>query len=324
MFPVVAMALTALAAIWGTVEQLWPSAVGVPMGVQGGKDVWDLARPLYSGWGMTGQNVINLNNSTLQAKEMITHRRLQFGQCSASDRQQMMDGYNRRCASYCEPYPYKVDVSNCSPSISFTLGGPTSTACSCDATCSCQADYRGLIIPALENLVWVLFQFAVAACLWGGIKQAGQSDPIPLVGSGADFESGVCDCGNDCHTCCCGLFCPVIRASQTLYAASMWGFWSAMLLYGVGFALPVFAGWWVVFFLMRFCFRMQLRQKAGLQPDCLNDCCCTFWCGPCTVCQEARHMDKALMAFKSVAGPVGGPVGGPVVVGAVVAQMNQS
>jgi len=40
-------------------------------------------------------------------------------------------------------------------------------------------------------------------------------------------------------------------------------------------------------------YRMYMRQKYAIPtekcPDCVEDCCCVFWCGPCVACQSHRH-----------------------------------
>lgn len=318
MLPSIVPMLMALAALLGVAEQTWPSTAGVLVGVQGGPDVLSLVRPLL-GWDILGRR-IDLSNYTVEvlAKETISGRRLQ-AQCSAYDQQRVTDTYNNQCKNMCGFRPSQVNVAGCT----YTVWG----VCSCSASCVCGVDARAVAIIIAENLVWVLIQFLIAACLWGSIREAGQTDPMPMLGDGAGFESGIFSCCDDGNTCCCGFCCPVIRASQTLYAANIKGFWFAMVIYSVGFIFPLLVGWQIIFFLLRFCYRMELRRKAGLQPNCCDDFCCTFWCGPCTICQEARHMEKALAA-KSGSGPVGGPVAVGQVVGmpvqGMVVQPNQS
>ena len=34
------------------------------------------------------------------------------------------------------------------------------------------------------------------------------------------------------------------------------------------------------------------------------DCCITFWCGPCTVCQEAAQLGSMNAAYSSINGQV--------------------
>jgi Cys-rich protein (TIGR01571 family) len=34
---------------------------------------------------------------------------------------------------------------------------------------------------------------------------------------------------------------------------------------------------------------LRRKYKIGSGSDCLGDCCCAFWCGPCSICQMARH-----------------------------------
>lgn len=35
--------------------------------------------------------------------------------------------------------------------------------------------------------------------------------------------------------------------------------------------------------------RTYMRQKYEIPGSCFEDCCCLFWCGPCTLCQMSNH-----------------------------------
>jgi Cys-rich protein (TIGR01571 family) len=39
--------------------------------------------------------------------------------------------------------------------------------------------------------------------------------------------------------------------------------------------------------------RSHIRRKYAIPEQCctggIEDCCCAYWCGPCTICQMARH-----------------------------------
>lgn len=58
--------------------------------------------------------------------------------------------------------------------------------------------------------------------------------------------------------------------------------------------------------------RARIRHNLGLSPMDCGDCFCVWFCWPCTVCQDARHVDRCLK-------PGGAYVGPPVVIGAAVA-----
>lgn len=322
LLPVLLQAAFAIAALSGLAEQVsWPSFDGLTLdellAVRSWEEAVAVVRPVLlwpikhdvhyvmSGWDKMPAK------AELHGLE-VAERRLQrtFGvSCTQGDKAARVQLYNKQCEATCGRRPYQVEAQNCA----YDLAG----TCLCDATCACAGPgslWLPLVVVLVENLVWVALMFLVACCLWGSIKEAGQPNPIPLINGQTDFESGVCDCFDDIGTCCCGCWCPIIRASQTAHAASIRYFWYSMLIFGFAFMLPLFIGWAVIFWVIRVCYRMKLRQRAGLQENSINDCCCTLFCGPCTNCQEARHMEKAILLSKSGSqfGGGGGPVGTPV------------
>jgi Cys-rich protein (TIGR01571 family) len=49
----------------------------------------------------------------------------------------------------------------------------------------------------------------------------------------------------------------------------------------------------IFFFILVMIIRQKVRELYGIQPQCCGgceDCCCAWWCTPCTICQIWRHV----------------------------------
>jgi Cys-rich protein (TIGR01571 family) len=51
----------------------------------------------------------------------------------------------------------------------------------------------------------------------------------------------------------------------------------------LSFALAIFC------FIVTMLLRTNVRERYSIPGSCLEDCCCSFWCMQCTICQLARH-----------------------------------
>ncbi|CEM01938.1 unnamed protein product [Vitrella brassicaformis CCMP3155] len=59
----------------------------------------------------------------------------------------------------------------------------------------------------------------------------------------------------------------------------------------------------VVWFVLSLIYRTKLRRRYDIKAvDGIGDCCLVFWCWPCTICQEYRHVLRA-RGFKNDIGP---------------------
>lgn len=109
---------------------------------------------------------------------------------------------------------------------------------------------------------------------------------------GEDFNDSPFDCFRDTATCLHGCCCVGVRAADNLATAGVMDFWPACCLCtccvapSMGLLVP-----WIFISAIVAHFRGKLRQKYEGKPCDLVDCCWVFWCWPCTVCQEARHVD---------------------------------
>mmetsp|Transcript_69955 Transcript_69955/g.130779 ORF Transcript_69955/g.130779 Transcript_69955/m.130779 type:complete len:465 (-) Transcript_69955:21-1415(-) len=134
-----------------------------------------------------------------------------------------------------------------------------------------------------------------------------QADP------NSDFHEGLFGCCQDVHYLAHGLCCATVRASDTLSAAGLMGFWCAMIYYVLmSFfccygEILILNGWaergyericgglclYALVMLWRMNFRRKLRHTYGGLPNWrLSDTCIVLCCWQCAVVQEARFVDK--------------------------------
>lgn len=96
------------------------------------------------------------------------------------------------------------------------------------------------------------------------------------------WSSGVCDCFNDCSSCCCTLWCPCVQYG---YNAEKLDSGSCCL---CCFVTLVFNQAMCCFIMYQ---RGLVRSKYGIEGGPCGDCMSSFCCGPCTLCQMARELD---------------------------------
>eukprot|EP00262_Sarcandra_glabra_P019327 TRINITY_DN7258_c0_g1_i2.p1 TRINITY_DN7258_c0_g1~~TRINITY_DN7258_c0_g1_i2.p1 ORF type:complete len:170 (+),score=6.25 TRINITY_DN7258_c0_g1_i2:52-510(+) len=102
------------------------------------------------------------------------------------------------------------------------------------------------------------------------------------------WSTGLCDCFDDCQTCCMTWFCPcitfgriaeIVDRGSTSCAES--GAIFLLLQWGVG------CGW-----LYALLYRRKLRKRFNLEESPCNDCLVDFCCTSCALCQEYRQLQS--------------------------------
>lgn len=114
------------------------------------------------------------------------------------------------------------------------------------------------------------------------------------------WSSGTCDCLERPGICCWACFCPCIRWADTSSLVGILGFWVALwLFFGLVMLWLVVGGVlaWLFVAMILTSYRQQLKTKFGMEGanggTVLGDCCLFCWCLPCTIAQEARHVDAS-------------------------------
>jgi len=88
------------------------------------------------------------------------------------------------------------------------------------------------------------------------------------------WSSNKCDCCEDCHSCLCVLF---FGSCFTSCLATRMGENSCTPCCVPGGVIAM---------------RSVLRSKNNIQGSICNDCCDLIFCGPCSLCQMSREMDR--------------------------------
>jgi len=144
-----------------------------------------------------------------------------------------------------------------------------------------------------------------------------------LVARGA-WSDGLCDCFDNFESCCLSWFVPPWRWAQTLSHSKLLSFNAALAMYGIPWCLViVFAFWdasyqrqqmregrepssrhplwWAIALLavaqlamiiLGFVWRGRLRAKYQIPGNGCNDCIHYTFCPPCSIAQEARHVER--------------------------------
>lgn len=102
--------------------------------------------------------------------------------------------------------------------------------------------------------------------------------------------------------CLCSCCCPCIRWADTISMLGLMRFWSAFFIFLIISYLHEISGgslvWWLALVLLCTYERQQIRKIFGMPRGTFGtiaaDCCCYCWCLPCTIAQEARHVEKAV------------------------------
>lgn len=129
-----------------------------------------------------------------------------------------------------------------------------------------------------------------------GVSVARPTEMLPPAFTGK-FTDDICSCCSDGPGCCLSVAFPPYRFAKTISAARLstrsCAFWMIMIPWMV-----VLFGYYVLFVGVIFVvaittiYRNRLRQKFDIPGDGCEDCCLHFWCFPCALAQEGRHMDR--------------------------------
>lgn len=110
---------------------------------------------------------------------------------------------------------------------------------------------------------------------------------VYLTNKPSQWSSGLCDCCDNSTICLLGLFCPchlfgknVEKIEGGRYARSC-----CCYLAGCGSCNHSAS-------------RRKLRVKYNLPEEPFNDCCVSWCCGPCGLCQEALEIAEKEKSFK--------------------------
>lgn len=116
-----------------------------------------------------------------------------------------------------------------------------------------------------------------------------------------EWESGYFACFNDMSICMVGCCCPLVLWSDNMSLIKVLAFWTALaIVLGIFVAsafIPIIG---IATLGMMVWGRSKLRQKFNMNfntPGVLaEDIVCLFCCGPCVICQDARHLEAACKA----------------------------
>ncbi|XP_071496580.1 cornifelin-like [Diadema antillarum] len=98
------------------------------------------------------------------------------------------------------------------------------------------------------------------------------SNPLHPRGVPRDWSSGLFECFNDVPGCLLGLFCGTCY--QCCVAQDM----------GENCCVPICVPGALV------AMRAQVRGRHNIQGTLMDDCCMTWLCGPCALCQLSREV----------------------------------
>eukprot|EP01059_Diplonema_ambulator_P004706 TRINITY_DN14421_c0_g2_i2.p1 TRINITY_DN14421_c0_g2~~TRINITY_DN14421_c0_g2_i2.p1 ORF type:complete len:209 (+),score=23.42 TRINITY_DN14421_c0_g2_i2:72-629(+) len=106
------------------------------------------------------------------------------------------------------------------------------------------------------------------------------------------WAAGVCDCFQDMGLCCDVLCCSCCQAGRIWSAAteSRPDHMSVPVCCGLLVAEYFIGG--LANCLLTMYLRDNVRHKYGIMGDGCDDCCMSFWCTPCVMCQLHRELSK--------------------------------
>ncbi|KAJ4758554.1 Protein PLANT CADMIUM RESISTANCE 2 [Rhynchospora pubera] len=101
-----------------------------------------------------------------------------------------------------------------------------------------------------------------------------------------EWSSGLCDCGQDCKTCCLACFCPCIAFGRIAEIVDQ-GTTPCATSGAIYAILTCFTGCQWVYSCM---YRSKLRTQYSLPESPCNDCLIHCCCEPCALSQEYREL----------------------------------
>lgn len=195
-------------------------------------------------------------------------------------------------------------------------------------------DGASYMFPALQSSTWAAIRMSfLSLIIWWAMvvlvawryrenKKCVVMAPhgVPSSPCQQDFStwtSGPFDCLQDLKICFWAFLCPCIRWADNVDMVGIAGFWAGLSLFGCFlFFLHSLASailLWFVASLFSMSFRHELRRRFGMECDS-TDAYCADWalhccCWPCTVAQEARHLEEAMKAgHMALAKPAASPM----------------
>ncbi|BBN19554.1 hypothetical protein MPTK1_8g11660 [Marchantia polymorpha subsp. ruderalis] len=107
--------------------------------------------------------------------------------------------------------------------------------------------------------------------------------PPPNTGQ---WTSGLCDCFEDCNSCCLGMFCPCVLFGRIANIVDQ----GAISCLGAGTVFCCLTNCTACGFLHTCTYRARMRQKFGLPEKPCVDCCSDYFCLRCSTCQLYREL----------------------------------
>mmetsp|Transcript_13920 Transcript_13920/g.24344 ORF Transcript_13920/g.24344 Transcript_13920/m.24344 type:complete len:375 (-) Transcript_13920:58-1182(-) len=158
------------------------------------------------------------------------------------------------------------------------------------------------ILAAVSVSLWCVLVWG-AACFYRHQKRFPQAISSRPEQDFKEWSSGPFDVFQDCSVCCWAIWCPCIRWADNMDMMGFVSFWVALLIFCGVILLNTVPGGillWLVASLLWMSYRQQLRKKFDMPHsnfgtyagDWVLYCCC--W--PCTIAQEARHIEEAARA----------------------------
>lgn len=159
-----------------------------------------------------------------------------------------------------------------------------------------------LVLAVVSVLLWCVLVWA-AACFYRHHKRFPQAISSRPEQDFKEWSSGPFDVFQDCSVCCWAVWCPCIRWADNMDMMGFVSFWVALLIFCGVILLNTVPGGillWFVASLLWMSYRQQLRKKFDMPHSNFSTyagdwalyCCC--W--PCTIAQEARHIEEAARA----------------------------
>lgn len=116
-----------------------------------------------------------------------------------------------------------------------------------------------------------------------------------------EWESGYFACFNDMSICLVGCCCPLILWAENMSLVHILAFWTAVaIMVGIYVASAFIPIMGILTLAVMVWGRSKLRQKFNMNFNTASvfceDTCCLAFCGPCVICQDARHLQAACKA----------------------------